>query len=233
MAKLNLWTSMQYIISPLMSRKFINIYKQEIGFISVASNPALMGGRCTATWISCLYKLSTDTVFLPSDRKFIIANAQMKNCGIIYCNEGFCQMFGFTRAEIMQQPCTCQFLVGPGTMKSSLAQLGQALLGSEERKVEILYYSKEGKTREKQKQDNGAGGKMTGASPFIARNLMKRVFWLSQDLACWQLDCYQNSPNNPPYVQLVYHLSSDKKPCYRDLNPECYLSPPAIRLDLF
>uniref|UniRef100_A0A3B4ZTW0 Potassium voltage-gated channel subfamily H member 6 n=1 Tax=Stegastes partitus TaxID=144197 RepID=A0A3B4ZTW0_9TELE len=47
----------------------------------------------------------------------------------------------------MQQPCTCQFLVGPGTMKSALSQLGQALLGSEERKVEILYYSKEGTCR--------------------------------------------------------------------------------------
>lgn len=44
----------------------------------------------------------------------------------------------------MQQPCMCHFLVGPGTMKSALAQLAQALLGSEERKVEILYYSKEG-----------------------------------------------------------------------------------------
>ncbi|KAF7225845.1 potassium voltage-gated channel subfamily H member 6a isoform X2 [Nothobranchius furzeri] len=82
--------------------------------------------------------------FDEQNRKFLIANAQMKNCGIIYCNEGFCQMFGFTRAEIMQQSCTCQFLVGPGTMKSALAQLAQALLGSEERKVEILYYSKEG-----------------------------------------------------------------------------------------
>ncbi|XP_041831912.1 potassium voltage-gated channel subfamily H member 6a isoform X3 [Melanotaenia boesemani] len=85
--------------------------------------------------------------FDEQNRKFIIANAQMKNCGIIYCNEGFCQMFGFTRAEIMQQPCTCQFLVGPGTMKSALAQLAQALLGSEEHKVEILYYSKEGTCR--------------------------------------------------------------------------------------
>lgn len=54
-------------------------------------------------------------------------------------------MFGFARAEIMQQPCTCQFLVGPGTMKSALAQLAEALLGSEELKVEILYYDKEGK----------------------------------------------------------------------------------------
>uniref|UniRef100_A0A665T3U6 Potassium voltage-gated channel, subfamily H (eag-related), member 6a n=1 Tax=Echeneis naucrates TaxID=173247 RepID=A0A665T3U6_ECHNA len=85
--------------------------------------------------------------FDEQNRKFLIANAQMKNCGIIYCNEGFCQMFGFSRAEIMQQPCTCQFLVGPGTMKSALAQLAQALLGSEERKVEILYYAKEGTCR--------------------------------------------------------------------------------------
>ncbi|XP_042249096.1 potassium voltage-gated channel subfamily H member 6a isoform X2 [Thunnus maccoyii] len=85
--------------------------------------------------------------FDEQNRKFLIANAQMKSCGIIYCNEGFCQMFGFTRAEIMQQPCTCQFLVGPGTMKSALAQLAQALLGSEERKVEILYYAKEGTCR--------------------------------------------------------------------------------------
>ncbi|XP_030263608.1 potassium voltage-gated channel subfamily H member 6a [Sparus aurata] len=85
--------------------------------------------------------------FDEQNRKFLIANAQMKNCGIIYCNEGFCQMFGFARAEIMQQSCTCQFLVGPGTMKSALAQLAQALLGSEERKVEILYYAKEGTCR--------------------------------------------------------------------------------------
>ncbi|CAL8304330.1 unnamed protein product [Merluccius merluccius] len=91
-----------------------------------------------------------DTIIRKFDvqnRKFLIANAQMKNCGIIYCNEGFCQMFGFSRAEIMQQPCTCQFLVGPGTMKTALAQLAQALLGSEERKVEILYYAKEGACR--------------------------------------------------------------------------------------
>uniref|UniRef100_A0A8C6TG73 Potassium voltage-gated channel, subfamily H (eag-related), member 6a n=1 Tax=Neogobius melanostomus TaxID=47308 RepID=A0A8C6TG73_9GOBI len=85
--------------------------------------------------------------FDEQNRKFLIANAQMKNCAIIYCNEGFCSMFGFTRAEIMQQPCSCPFLVGPSTMKSALAQLGQALLGSEERKVEVLYYSKEGTCR--------------------------------------------------------------------------------------
>ncbi|NXH47458.1 KCNH6 protein, partial [Dicaeum eximium] len=80
---------------------------------------------------------------LPADRKFLIANAQMENCAIIYCNDGFCEMFGYSRVEVMQQPCTCDFLTGPDTTKSSIAQLTQALLGSEECKLEILYYRKD------------------------------------------------------------------------------------------
>uniref|UniRef100_A0A672UIS5 Potassium voltage-gated channel subfamily H member 6 n=1 Tax=Strigops habroptila TaxID=2489341 RepID=A0A672UIS5_STRHB len=80
---------------------------------------------------------------LDSNRKFLIANAQMENCAIIYCNDGFCEMFGYSRVEVMQQPCTCDFLTGPDTTKSSIAQLTQALLGSEECKLEILYYRKD------------------------------------------------------------------------------------------
>lgn len=83
---------------------------------------------------------------LPADRKFLIANAQMENCAIIYCNDGFCEMFGYSRVEVMQQPCTCDFLTGPDTTKSSIAQLTQALLGSEECKLEILYYRKDSKS---------------------------------------------------------------------------------------
>lgn len=84
---------------------------------------------------------------LPADRKFLIANAQMENCAIIYCNDGFCEMFGYSRVEVMQRPCTCDFLTGPDTTKSSIAQLTQALLGSEECKLEILYYRKDSKGR--------------------------------------------------------------------------------------
>uniref|UniRef100_A0A8C0G0M9 Potassium voltage-gated channel subfamily H member 6 n=1 Tax=Chelonoidis abingdonii TaxID=106734 RepID=A0A8C0G0M9_CHEAB len=74
---------------------------------------------------------------------FLIANAQMENCAIIYCNDGFCEMFGYSRVEVMQRPCTCDFLTGPETTKNSIAQLTQALLGSEECKLEILYYRKD------------------------------------------------------------------------------------------
>nr|XP_058903247.1 potassium voltage-gated channel subfamily H member 6-like isoform X2 [Kogia breviceps] len=70
--------------------------------------------------------------FEGQSRKFLIANAQMENCAIIYCNDGFCELFGYSRVEVMQRPCTCDFLTGPNTPLSAMSRLAQALLGSEE-----------------------------------------------------------------------------------------------------
>uniref|UniRef100_A0A8C3R3D7 Potassium voltage-gated channel subfamily H member 7 n=1 Tax=Cyanoderma ruficeps TaxID=181631 RepID=A0A8C3R3D7_9PASS len=81
-----------------------------------------------------------------ADKKFIIANARVQNCAIIYCNDGFCEMTGFSRPDVMQKPCTCDFLHGPETKRHHIAQIAQALLGSEERKVEVTYYHKDGST---------------------------------------------------------------------------------------
>uniref|UniRef100_A0A8C9RG54 Potassium voltage-gated channel subfamily H member 7 n=1 Tax=Scleropages formosus TaxID=113540 RepID=A0A8C9RG54_SCLFO len=44
----------------------------------------------------------------------------------------------------MQKPCTCDFLHGQLTKRHAIAQVAQALLGSEERKVEITYHRKDG-----------------------------------------------------------------------------------------
>ncbi|KAM8881046.1 voltage-gated inwardly rectifying potassium channel KCNH2 [Synchiropus picturatus] len=88
-----------------------------------------------------------DTIIRKFDsqsRKFVIANARVENCAIIFCNDGFCHMCGYSRAEIMQKPCTCNFLYGPNTKRLAIAQMAQALLGSEERKVEIDLYHKDG-----------------------------------------------------------------------------------------
>ncbi len=86
-------------------------------------------------------------VWLFTDKKFIIANAQVQNCAIIYCNDGFCEMTGFSRPDIMQKPCTCDFLHGEQTKRHAIAQVTQALLGSEERKVEITYHRKDGESK--------------------------------------------------------------------------------------
>lgn len=84
-------------------------------------------------------------LFPSAGRKFVIANARVENCAIIFCNDGFCHMCGYSRAEIMQKPCTCNFLYGPDTKRLAIAQMAQALLGSEERKVEIILYRKDGR----------------------------------------------------------------------------------------
>ncbi|XP_042350596.1 potassium voltage-gated channel subfamily H member 7-like [Plectropomus leopardus] len=82
--------------------------------------------------------------FEGQNRKFVIANARVENCAIIYCNDGFCEMTGFSRPDIMQKPCTCDFLHGDLTDKEAISQVAQAVFGSEERKVEITYYRKDG-----------------------------------------------------------------------------------------
>ncbi|XP_077055592.1 voltage-gated inwardly rectifying potassium channel KCNH7 isoform X9 [Siphateles boraxobius] len=82
--------------------------------------------------------------FEGQNKRFVIANARVQNCAIIYCNDAFCEMTGFSRPDVMQKPCTCDFLHGQLTKRHAIAQVAQALLGSEERKVEITYHRKDG-----------------------------------------------------------------------------------------
>lgn len=104
-------------------------------------NPHFISGLCeVVTSLACLPSLSLSS----TDRKFIIANAQVENCAIIFCNDAFCGMCGYTRAEVMQKSCTCSFLYGPHTRRPAVAQMAKALLGAEERKVAISLYTKEG-----------------------------------------------------------------------------------------
>lgn len=78
------------------------------------------------------------------DRNFIIANAQVESKPIIFCNDGFCDLCGYSRAEVMQKPCTCDFLHGPLTTSYAIRHVKDALDGSEEQQVEALYYKKDG-----------------------------------------------------------------------------------------
>ena len=55
-------------------------------------------------------------------------------------------MTGFSRPDVMQRPCTCDFLHGEMTSRHAVSQVAQALLGSEERKVEITYHRKDGES---------------------------------------------------------------------------------------
>jgi hypothetical protein len=78
------------------------------------------------------------------DRKFLIANAKIDNKPIIYCNDSFCEAVKFTRAEIMQKSCICEFLYGSLTSETAIFQLKQALTRTSETQVIILMKKKDG-----------------------------------------------------------------------------------------
>jgi len=80
-----------------------------------------------------------------TDRNFVIANAQVENKPIIFCNDGFCELSGYARADVMQKPCTCDFLHGPLTSSYSIRHVKNSLDGCEEQQIEAQYYKKDGK----------------------------------------------------------------------------------------
>uniref|UniRef100_A0A061QFY8 Putative voltage-gated potassium channel n=1 Tax=Cupiennius salei TaxID=6928 RepID=A0A061QFY8_CUPSA len=78
------------------------------------------------------------------NRRFLLANAQVESYPIIYCNDGFCELVGFSRAELMRRPATAEFLHGPLTSQQAAQHIREALAARTERQIEILYYRKDG-----------------------------------------------------------------------------------------
>ena len=79
-----------------------------------------------------------------TDRNFVIANALVENTPIIYCNDGFCKLSGYSRAEVMQKSCACEFLHGPHTNRTMVVKLRDALQGNTEKLVQLFLYRKDG-----------------------------------------------------------------------------------------
>ncbi|KAM9339876.1 voltage-gated delayed rectifier potassium channel KCNH8 [Symphorus nematophorus] len=83
------------------------------------------------------------TRFDGTHSNFILANAQVsKGFPIVYCSDGFCELTGFSRAEVMQKSCACKFLYGPETSESIILSIDEALEERKEFKDEIMFYKK-------------------------------------------------------------------------------------------
>ncbi|KAK9874294.1 hypothetical protein WA026_002647 [Henosepilachna vigintioctopunctata] len=78
------------------------------------------------------------------DRSFLVGNIRDGTCHIIYCSDGFCRLTGYSRAEVMQRPASCEFLCGPLTSQQAVTSLREALQEGVEKHAEILYYRKDG-----------------------------------------------------------------------------------------
>lgn len=80
-----------------------------------------------------------------ADSNFVLGNAQVPSLyPIVYCSDGFCELTGFARAQIMQKGCACKFLFGPDTSDDHVTQIEKALECKAELKLELIFYKKNG-----------------------------------------------------------------------------------------
>lgn len=75
----------------------------------------------------------------------MLGNAQVAGLfPVVYCSDGFCDLTGFSRAEVMQRGCACSFLYGPDTSELVCQQIRKALDEHKEFKAELILYRKSG-----------------------------------------------------------------------------------------
>ncbi|XP_071440643.1 potassium voltage-gated channel protein eag isoform X3 [Hetaerina americana] len=76
------------------------------------------------------------------DSSFLLANAQIVDFPIVYCNESFCKISGYNRAEVMQKSCRCSFMYGELTDKETISRIDEVLEKQLHDQFEILLYKK-------------------------------------------------------------------------------------------
>ncbi|XP_020299509.1 potassium voltage-gated channel subfamily H member 8 [Pseudomyrmex gracilis] len=85
------------------------------------------------------------TRFDGTHSNFVLGNAQVPSLyPIVYCSDGFCELTGFARAQIMQKSCACKFLYGPETKEEEKAMIDKSLESKTELKMEVVFYKKSG-----------------------------------------------------------------------------------------
>uniref|UniRef100_A0A1I8GSH9 Potassium voltage-gated channel subfamily H member 2 n=1 Tax=Macrostomum lignano TaxID=282301 RepID=A0A1I8GSH9_9PLAT len=80
----------------------------------------------------------------PTDSNFVLGNAQAKDRPIVYCSDGFCELTGFARAQVMSKPCACRFLWGQATEPTERQKIEDSLLAQRELQTEVVFYKKTG-----------------------------------------------------------------------------------------
>ena len=76
------------------------------------------------------------------DSSFALANARVVDYPAVYCNDGFCKLSGYSRAELMQRGANCSFMAGELTNRETIRRIDSCLENNEQEQVEILLYKK-------------------------------------------------------------------------------------------
>ncbi|KAM9296168.1 voltage-gated delayed rectifier potassium channel KCNH4 [Gastrophryne carolinensis] len=85
------------------------------------------------------------TRFDGTHSNFLLANAQVQHgYPIVYCSDGFCDLTGFGRTEVMQKNCKCRFLYGVETSETVLQGIERSMEEKQEYQAEVCFYKKDG-----------------------------------------------------------------------------------------
>ncbi|EDV27267.1 uncharacterized protein TRIADDRAFT_22120 [Trichoplax adhaerens] len=78
-------------------------------------------------------------------RNFVLANAVLEELPIIYCNDGICKLYGYSRATLMQTSSDCKFFKGERTSPEALETIYRFLHEPNEQQIDVVLYKYDGK----------------------------------------------------------------------------------------
>lgn len=83
-----------------------------------------------------------DSLIIPSvsvitDGSFILGNARVVGHPIVFANDGFCKVTGYSRAEVMQESCMLKFMWGDETDPDACHKIEEALENQEMLQIEL------------------------------------------------------------------------------------------------
>ncbi|XP_012142915.1 eag-like K[+] channel isoform X6 [Megachile rotundata] len=119
------------------------------------------------------------TRFDGTHSNFVLGNAQVPTIyPIVYCSDGFCELTGFARAQIMQKGCACKFLYGPETKEEERAMIDKSLESKTELKMEVVFYKKNDIVLNFRTTYVSRKGEVVSNSKSIAVNYVKGWFFV-------------------------------------------------------
>jgi hypothetical protein len=75
----------------------------------------------------------------------LLANAQIVEYPVVYCNDGFTKLSGYSKSEIMQKSSTCSFMWGDLTDDETKKKVVEAFRNNHAENLEVLIYKKSSK----------------------------------------------------------------------------------------
>jgi PAS domain-containing protein len=75
----------------------------------------------------------------------LLANAQIVDYPVVYCNDGFTKLSGYHKSEIMLKSSTCSFMWGELTDDETKKKVNEAFKNNHAENLEVLIYRKNSK----------------------------------------------------------------------------------------